>query len=439
MPYAVYGFKWPSETVTWSFADLDIPGDRFASTIQSESFRAEVRAAFARWDTVADIDFVEVADSASSSIRVGQAPLPSPGPDIVLSGNTAFTASSGNLLSSSIVFDFYKPETNNNYFPVALHEVGHALGLDHTGSASDIMYGSGVQVTDLSADDVAGAQVLYGPENDFGAGNDLVSGTPGNDVLHGFDGNDTVDGGRGNDVVFGDAGDDRLLGGLDDDEVRGWIGDDVLFGEDGNDLVLGEDGRDFVGAGAGNDFVSGGVGDDILFGEGGNDLLFGDAGSDRVTAGAGDDAAYGGLGDDVVFGEEGNDDVRGEEGNDFLGAGAGADVVSGGAGNDALFGEDGNDLLFGNSGNDELVGGAGSDTFRFGRFDGQDLIRDFIAGNGPDHDVIALNNGPASFADVVAASRQVGADVVISYGSGDTITLQNVQLSALTQDDFVFA
>lgn len=43
-----------------------------------------------------------------------------------------------------------------------------------------------------------------------------------------------------------------------------------------------------------------------------------------------------------------------------------------------------------------------------------------------------------SFAEVIAASTQVGGAVVIDLGGGDTITLQSVTLASLTAGDFVF-
>ncbi|ACL55325.1 calcium-binding protein [Methylobacterium nodulans] len=224
-----------------------------------------------------------------------------------------------------------------------------------------------------------------------------------------------------------------------DRTINGTAGNDSLVGSQIADLIWGNDGDDTIRGAAGDDYLSGLAGNDSIDGGAGNDTLFGDAGDDRVDGGEGDDVVRGWYGNDTLFGSGGNDAVFGEDGHDFIGAGSGNDYVSGGAGNDALYGEAGNDLLFGNAGNDELVGGTGSDTFGFGRGDGQDLIRDFTVG-GAERDVIAFNGGAfASFAAVQAATQQVGADAVISYGAGDTIRLQNTQLASLTADNFTFA
>lgn len=57
-------------------------------------------------------------------------------------------------------------------------------------------------------------------------------------------------------------------------------------------------------------------------------------------------------------------------------------------------------------------------------------------------DVIRLTGlGPAfdSFAEIVAAAAQNGANTVIAFGAGQSLTLQNIALADLDADDFVFA
>lgn len=44
-----------------------------------------------------------------------------------------------------------------------------------------------------------------------------------------------------------------------------------------------------------------------------------------------------------------------------------------------------------------------------------------------------------SFAEVRAAASQVNADTVMSFGSLGTLTLQNVSVTSLAADDFLFA
>ncbi|WP_410825811.1 choice-of-anchor I family protein [Methylobacterium sp. sgz302003] len=280
----------------------------------------------------------------------------------------------------------------------------------------------------------AGADQAFGQDGD-----DTVLGGAGNDFVSGGFGADSVLGEAGNDLVFGDDDDDVADGGAGNDFGSGGFGADKVPGEPGNDLLFGDDDDDVADGGAGNDFGSGGFGNDEVHGELGNDLLFGDDGDDGVYGEAGDDRLYGGTGRDLLSGDAGNDQLFGEQEADVLLGGAGADYLSGGVGDDQLFGGEGADLLFGNAGNDALAGGLGSDVFALGRGDGSDVIRDFVTG-GSERDVIAFNGGVfASFAAVQAATRQEGSDAVIAYGTGDTVTLQNVEAASLSAANFTLA
>src|SRR5438445_8773897 len=96
----------------------------------------------------------------------------------------------------------------------------------------------------------------------------------------------------------------------------------------------------------------------------------------------------------------------------------------------AINGTTGTDVLFGGTGNDLLTGGAGSDTFVISKGYGSDTITDFQAGIGGD--VLRVQNyGFATFAKFLAAAAQVGSDTIVTLSSSETLTLQNVALSAL--------
>ncbi|MBR1170972.1 Ig-like domain-containing protein, partial [Bradyrhizobium liaoningense] len=89
------------------------------------------------------------------------------------------------------------------------------------------------------------------------------------------------------------------------------------------------------------------------------------------------------------------------------------------------------DILFGSTGNDLLTGGASSDLFVVSKGYGSDTISDFQAGAGGDA-LRVQNYGFATFATFVPAARQLGADVIVTLSSTETLTLQNVALSSLT-------
>ena len=63
-----------------------------------------------------------------------------------------------------------------------------------------------------------------------------------------------------------------------------------------------------------------------------------------------------------------------------------------------------------------------------------------MAGAGtPDRIDLIYVSSVHSLADLLALATQDGADTVISFGDGNTLTLQNVTRSNLSDDDFVFA
>ena len=290
-----------------------------------------------------------------------------------------------------------------------------------------------------------------------GGDNDTIYGGAGADSLYGDDGNDRILGGQGFDQLFGGDGDDTLLSGETADRVFGGEGNDSilggtnfgitvdgLWGEGGDDTILGEGGFDLLDGGDGNDSLDGGNQADNLFGRDGNDTLLGGQGLDRLFGGNDDDLAYGGTGNDGLFGDFGNDTLYGEDGNDrFFGA-SGNDLIYGGADNDTINGGSGFDTIHGGTGDDIMFGRFNADRFVFEDGHGNDTIGDFNALNNFEridfsglstiNSLADLNLGSAT----LGAATQVGGDVVIDTGSGNSITLTGVSLADLDGFDFVF-
>jgi phospholipase/lecithinase/hemolysin len=124
-------------------------------------------------------------------------------------------------------------------------------------------------------------------------------------------------------------------------------------------------------------------------------------------------------------------------GNDFnqtIVGNSGANILDGKAGADALVGGAGADRLIGGAGDDFLTGGAGIDTYVFGGGSGHDHITDFAR-----REVIAINGvaGVDDFSDLTIVN--VGSNAVISWGTGDTVTLDGVRATSLSAADFSFA
>ncbi|MGH6870970.1 MAG: hypothetical protein ACREHE_05630 [Rhizomicrobium sp.] len=161
--------------------------------------------------------------------------------------------------------------------------------------------------------------------------------------------------------------------------------------------------------------VTGGSGNDTLVSKGSSAVWFNGMG--------GNDKEGGGFGADTMFGGSGNDILRGNGGADTIDGGSGSDSITGGAGNDIL------------------TGGAGADKFVFAAAFGNDVITDFTAGNGANHDLIHFVPGAfADFASVEAAMTVNGdGNVVITLDASDTITLTGVHNTTdLVAQDFGF-
>jgi Ca2+-binding RTX toxin-like protein len=112
----------------------------------------------------------------------------------------------------------------------------------------------------------------------------------------------------------------------------------------------------------------------------------------------------------------------------------------GGTGNDTLIGNAIGNRLDGGAGNDTLTGGGGDDTFIFRSANGADSIVDFSAGAGTPDEIDLINfSNVTSYAQAMAFASQVGNNTVFNFGSGSTLTLLNVLLSALIGEDFTFS
>jgi len=204
----------PGGAVTWSFMPVGTPGSVYCGTACSgnslanlniengpgmgytstplTSLESHITAAFDKWAAVANISFVKLpgdsgvaindpaaVPNATGQIRIGVfafsggggavgfAPPPNGGTgagDIIFDANSFYAFQAGNDGDA-----FPAGSTAPNDFEsLLLHEMGHALGLAHpayNGTCS-VMNGDapclGKINRQLDADDIAGAQFLYG-------------------------------------------------------------------------------------------------------------------------------------------------------------------------------------------------------------------------------------------------------------------------------------
>ncbi len=93
--------------------------------------------------------------------------------------------------------------------------------------------------------------------------------------------------------------------------------------------------------------------------------------------------------------------------------------------------------IFALSGDDHLSGAGANDLFAFSQPIGNDIIYNFNAASDK-IDLIGFNN-VASFSDIQAnLTDDANGNAVITFGVGETITLQGVHAASLNANDFVF-
>ncbi|MBR0772772.1 hypothetical protein JQ590_31335, partial [Bradyrhizobium diazoefficiens] len=170
------------------------------------------------------------------------------------------------------------------------------------------------------------------------------------------------------------------------------------------------------------------------------------AGNDTITGNGNTRISYvsstGGVTVDLVAGTAvGNGSV----GTDTIVSGVNAvrgsnsaDTITGNSLANILEGMSGNDTLDGGAGNDTLTGGVGADKYIYAGSSGADTITDFNRGEGDVIDVSGVT-GVFSFADIQSKAVASGANTLITFSAGNTLTLTGVAVGSLQASDFIFA
>ena len=484
-------------TVTYAFRSTEpatLPTDTTGFSRFNAAQIQQAELALTSWSDVANITFVRVgAGQTGDAAYSNQATIlfsnySSPAGEAAgfafLPQYTAASANSGDVWINSTLGYNITPSASNYGGSVLVHEVGHAIGLDHpsdynaetgvtiTYAADANYYEDSRQYTVMSyfneghtggvyggryastpqLDDISAAQQEYGVnrttrtgDTTYGfnstAGRAWFEATSSSSKLifavwdaggtdsfdfSGYANNQTIDLRQG---YFSDVG--GLIGnvaiamGADIENAIGGSGADTINGNALANWLRGEAGPDRINGLNGDDVIWGGDGDDVLWGGEGFDRINGNAGADIAYGGAGNDWVVGGKDNDQLFGDAGNDIVNGNLGNDVVYGGAGNDIVRGGQGDDVLSGDEGDDWLSGDRGNDNITGGLGADIFYSSAGAGLDLITDFNRAQG---DRIQLDVGQAY------SVYQSGAHTIIDLGHGDQIILANYLVANLTGD-----
>ncbi|PNF31898.1 hypothetical protein B7P43_G07939 [Cryptotermes secundus] len=162
--FAPFGSPWKKQNLSYAILTYPSNKDLLAAAVDEE-----MEKAFAVWSAVTELNFLLVASNMSADVMVTFASrahgdgMPFDGAGKVLAH--AFPSPTG-----IVHFDDDEPWTirkyrGENLFYIAVHEFGHALGLDHSNVTESVMYPM-VAMYDpafrLHREDIQHIQALYG-------------------------------------------------------------------------------------------------------------------------------------------------------------------------------------------------------------------------------------------------------------------------------------
>ena len=253
-------------------------------------------------------------------------------------------------------------------------------------------------------------------------------------------------GGSGDDVITGNDADNILRGGAGDDRMTGGGGDDIYHGGAGADVVI-------YASIQGNfsiSFANGMLSVSDLIGSYGTDLIHDDV---ETLIFSGESVSFASLAEagtpdpDPDPGPDPDPDpgpdpdplipITGDDGNNTLTGTDAAERIDGKGGTDVIQGGGGDDYIIAGTGNDWSVrGGAGADTFYYEAGHAYTMVQDFEDGI----DRIEIGGG-LGYDDLRIYRNATWSQVQIytSDSNADILLLKNIDVNAITEDDFSFA
>lgn len=448
--FADYGSFWGTSVYTQN--DSEPWGPDFAPLNATQ--QAAVRAALESWSDVANIQFVEVAETSSN---VGTMRFAFTGYD--MQGSAAYAYYPGYWPNAGDVWinSEYINDTDwglgSYHFSTLVHEIGHALGLKHPFDSND---GNGTTLP-LTEDDTANSvmsysalngnngtynvlepstamaydilaiQALYGANTSHNSGNSTYSFAANGSYY------ETIWDAGGTDTIVATGAQSVLI----DLTAGSWsqLGAPIQIYGDGIADYVYQSSTVRIAYGVTIENATGGSGNDTITGNDAANVIIGGAGSDSIVAGLGGDYIdVTGGGNNYVNGGNQGDTILGGAGNDELRAGKGLDSIDGGAGNDTIYA---------GLGTDTMIGGSGSDVFVVrgydARYPGANLfprIEDFEDGL----DRIAIQGvSDADIATILASQTAIDGGVTLTVDGPKPAIITVIGVSALDAGDVIAA
>jgi Matrixin/Putative peptidoglycan binding domain len=171
--WAHLGFKWPRNDLRWTNIDMTFGGVDIPPGMTLEQVEAVIQQSLQTWSDASPLRFSKGGPAEIrfrfTTRQTGDDPHDGPGGDLGICYSVFDNGVP--VAPSQIFFDkfdsWFINIPNNNAFDfvtTTTHEIGHALGLGHTGDQSAVMFAGlarGEQRRALNNDDIDGIRALY--------------------------------------------------------------------------------------------------------------------------------------------------------------------------------------------------------------------------------------------------------------------------------------